>query len=43
MLLCGLKPLLSGSAERGNLPNKTLRLPGASGGRTLASTKYSQP
>jgi len=43
MLLCGLKPLLSESPERGNLPNQTLRLTGTSGGRTLASIKYSQP
>jgi hypothetical protein len=43
MLLCGLKHLLSGSPECGNLPNKILRLTGASGGRNLASTRYSQP
>ena len=43
MLLCGLKHLLSGSPEHGNLPNQTLRLTGASGGRNLASTKYSRP
>jgi len=43
MLVCGLRHLLSGSPERGNLPNQILRLTGASGGRTLASTKYRQP
>jgi len=43
MLLCGLRHLLSESPERGNLPNQTLPLTGASGGRTLASTRYSQP
>ena len=43
MLLCGLKHLLSGSPECGSLPNKILRLTGASGRHTLASIRYSQP